>query len=219
MVRRQSPVGIFGGTFDPIHIGHLRSALELAERLSLAEVLMIPSAAPPHRPAPGASAAHRLAMLQRALREVPLLRVEACELHRVGPSYMVDTLIHLRQRYGEQRPLCLLVGGDAFLGLPRWSRWRTLLELAHIVVMRRPGWSLRAADRELQPLLDAHGWGADPVRLQRQPAGVVVTQEVTELGISASAIRALLAAGRSPRFLIPNTVLDYIETHQLYQRD
>jgi nicotinate-nucleotide adenylyltransferase len=208
---------VFGGTFDPIHFGHLRPALELFELLGLERVHMIPSAVPPHRPQPQASAEQRLAMLQRALEGEPALQSDERELVRSGPSYMVDTLASLRREI-DGRPLCLLLGVDAFLDLHRWERWPQLLELAHIVVAHRPGWSLQreALPPALRQGLAGH-WLEAVDGLRRHLAGGVWLQEVTQLAISATDIRARIAAGKSANYLLPASVWQYIQQHNLYR--
>lgn len=214
-----APVGIFGGTFDPIHYGHLRPALELREQLALSEVRFIPASVPPHRGEPVATAQQRLAMLQLALQGCEGMRIDERELQRSGPSYMADTLRSLRDEVGEQ-PLVLLLGLDAFLGLPSWHAWRAIIELAHIAVATRPGWN--NDQLQLHPQL-AQLWrerlSDEVMSLHRTPAGRMVMVEVTPLDISATAIRAQLRQGRSPRFLLPDSVLDYIERNHLYTSD
>ncbi len=211
----QQPLGIFGGTFDPIHLGHLRTAHELLTSLRLAEVRFVPSRLPPHRPPTVAPEALRLRMLEAALEGLPGFRVDGRELLRPGPSFMVDTLTSFRAEVGTQ-PLCLLLGLDAFLGLPAWERWRELPELAHIVVARRPGFNGPVAG---QFPGDAGEFASsrlttDPGDLARSPAGRVLVQDVTQLEISASAIRELVAAGGDPRFLVPESVRDLmVKTH------
>jgi len=202
------PIGLFGGTFDPVHLGHLRSALEILECLDLAEMRFIPSADPPHRPAPNLPADVRLKLLTLALKEQAGFAVETCELTRIGKSYTVDTLIELRQRYGEQ-PLCLILGTDAFLGLPSWSRWQQLTDFAHIVVAKRPGWHV-PDDWEGMPWLGER-MVQQPMLLHEQPSGRIYFQTVTPLDISATMIRSQLAAGRSIRYLVPDSVWQYIE--------
>ena len=209
-------IGIFGGTFDPIHFGHLRPALELQERLGLAQVRLLPCGVPPHRGTPMVAAEHRLAMVARAVAGVPGLTVDDRELRRDGPSYMVDTLQSLRAELGET-PLCLLLGADAFLGLHRWHLWQALPELAHLVIAHRPGWALAPA--AMAPELAALMAGRQvdtAAALAAEPAGRLLLQPVTQLAISSTAIRELIEAGRSPRFLLPETVLEYIEQHTLY---
>jgi nicotinate-nucleotide adenylyltransferase len=208
-------IGIYGGTFDPVHYGHLRTALEVQEALGLAELRLVPCQIPPHRGEPGARPEQRLALLQAALNEAPPgLRIDARELERPGPSYMVDTLASLRGELGAERPLVLIVGLDAFLGLHRWRHWRTLFELAHVAVMRRPGfepeWPPELA-RELERRLTSQA--AD---LSGRPAGLIHCVTVTQLDISASRIRALIASGRSARYLTPDAVLECISRMGLY---
>lgn len=208
-----SALGILGGTFDPVHHGHLRAAVELREQLGLPEVRLVPAARPPHRDAPRASPEHRLAMLERALAGIPGLRVDDRELRREGPSYMVDTLASFRAEE-PGRPLFLIVGQDAANGLDRWHRWRRLFELAHLVIMRRP--DARAEYRAELAAEFAQRETRDPAELLRCPAGGSIALPVTPLGISASAIRRLVATGRSPAFLTPEPVIQYIRREGLY---
>ena len=210
-------LGIFGGTFDPIHFGHLRPAWELREALGLEEVRMIPSALPPHRETPGAGAEHRLAMLRLGLGDAPGLVIDERELDRSGPSYTVDTLNSFRDEFGD-RPLCLLLGTDAFLGLASWHRWRELPELAHIVVAHRPGWTIEkeTLEPELNALFEARRVAA-PAALAERSAGGVWLQPVSQLEIAATTIRELVRAGRDPRFLLPQAVADYIREQGLYR--
>jgi nicotinate-nucleotide adenylyltransferase len=208
------PLAILGGTFDPIHHGHLRVAWEAAEALD-AELRLIPAAVPPHRPQPGAGATQRMAMLEAALAGQDRLRADDRELRRGGASYTIDTLAELRAEIGPMRPLVLLVGADAFAGLSTWHRWRELFDVAHVGVLTRPGhggvfeaelageWFTRRVD------------GADALRAR--PHGAILPIEVTPLDVSATAIRALLAAGRSPRYLLPDAVLALIEREGLYR--
>lgn len=206
-------IGIFGGTFDPIHFGHLRPALELLQALQLQEVRFVPCRQPPHRDVPAASADQRLRMVEAAVRDVDGFRVDTRELHRSGPSYMFDTLRSLRDE-APQTDLCLLLGMDALLGLQHWHRWREILELAHVVGAHRPGWS-PPQDGELAQLLRSHG-ADDVAALRRRRAGSILLHPVTQLEISATAIRTLLAAGRSARFLVPDAVSELIERESIY---
>lgn len=207
-------IGVFGGTFDPVHHGHLRAALELLQDLQLQELRLIPSRVPPHRGAPGASPEQRLAMLRAAVRGQAGFRVDERELRRDGPSYTVDTLHSLRAELGAI-PLCLIVGADAFLGFPTWHRWTELVELAHVVVMRRPGWS---APREgpVAELLQQR-LVQDPARLREQGAGYILVWPVTQLDISASRIREEIRLGKSPRYLLPDAVWDMIQAEGIYR--
>jgi nicotinate-nucleotide adenylyltransferase len=206
-------IGVLGGTFDPVHHGHLRLALEMREALELDQVLLVPAARPPHRSPPVAPATERLAMLLAAVEGVPGLRVDERELDRSGPSYTVDTLRSLRS----ERPgwaLCLLLGMDAFAGLHTWSRWAELPRLAHLGIARRPG-SQEPELPELARLL-TQARVAQPAGLRRGFAGGVAVADVPALDISSTRIRGLLAAGRDPRYLLPAPVLELITRRGLY---
>lgn len=211
-----SLVGVFGGTFDPVHYGHLRSALELVERLHLEQLRLMPSASPPHRAAPYCSAEHRAAMVALAVAGEPRLACDARELERPGKSYTIDSLIELRAELGAQCGLCMVMGCDAVLEIMQWHRWRELLDWAHILVIARPGWAL-PREGEVAQWLDSRRV-ADLGELRRQPAGCIAIEELRPLSISSTEIRELLAAGRSARYLLPEAVLDYIQTHRLYRQ-
>ncbi len=198
------PLAIFGGTFDPVHLGHLRVAWEAAELLD-AEVRLLPARMPPHRPPPRASAEARVALLRAALAGQDRLGLDLRELARPGPSYSVDTLAELRAEHGAQRPLILLLGQDAFAGLPTWERWTQLFDLAHIVVLTRPA-SLPPWPDSLQGQWRQRAVAA-PAALHAAAAGAMFNLRVSALEISASQVRALLAAGREPRYLLPDALL------------
>lgn len=207
-------VGIFGGTFDPVHIGHLRLALELKQQLTLDEMHLLPCYLPPHRPTPGASAAQRVAMLHLALQGCPELQLDTRELQRDKPSYTVDTLIELRSHLGAQVSLSLCMGMDSFNSLDSWYEWQQLIRLAHIVVVERPGFELP----ELGPvaeLVRRHRTNADAIHLA--PAGALVVTAPRLLPVSATEIRAQIQAGQSPQFLVPDSVWRYIGEQQLYR--
>jgi nicotinate-nucleotide adenylyltransferase len=207
------PVGIFGGTFDPIHCGHLRTAFELWQELRLAEVRLLPAGTPPHRDQLYASAAMRLKMVRAAVADQPSFVVDDREVRRTGVSYSVDTLTELRQEY-PGRSLCLLLGMDAFLGLPHWHRWRELLTLAHIVVAHRPGWHAPTSGPLGQVMVE-HGTGS--IRdLHEEPCGRVYVHGGTQLEISSTELRALLVAGRDPRYLVPEEVRQIIFETRCY---
>ena len=211
------PVGVFGGTFNPVHYGHLRSAPELVEHLDLAECRLMPSAQPPHRDAPACSAEHRAAMVELAVRGEPRLVCDRRELERDAPSYTVDSLQEMRGELGAGHSLVLVVGCDALLGLPTWHRWQVLLDLAHIVVLARPGWHLPDTG-------DMGAWLArhrlqDAAALRERPFGGVHVESLRPLDISATEIRRLLKSGKSARYLLPEQVLDYIEANKLYRQD
>lgn len=208
-------MGVFGGTFDPIHFGHLRTAFEMLQALRFGEVRFMPCGSPPHRGTPIASAELRLRMVQVATAGQQGFVVDDRELQRDGPSYSVDTLTALRAEFPLQ-PIGLIIGMDAFLGLPKWHQWREILQLAHIIVAHRPGW--RAPD--IGPLGDlladrgTHRIGD----LHQAKAGHIFIHDVTQLEISSTEIRELVAVGRDPRFLMPDAVRDIIETSGCYRR-
>lgn len=204
-------IGIFGGSFDPIHFGHLRPALEILEALSLDRMLFVPSGRPPHRDAPMASAAHRLAMLKAALADEPRFGIDEREIRRDAPSYTVDTLTELRAGHGEDA-LILVVGLDAFMGFPAWHRWRDIFGLAHVVVAHRPGWRLQT-DGEIAEVLrerqvqDSSGLAGT--------AGKLLLQPVTQLEISSTQVRAAARQGEV-RYLVPEAVRAYIKNSHCY---
>ena len=214
-----SVLGIFGGTFDPIHCGHLELARELREALALSKVRLIPAGDPPHRSAPAVSAAHRLKMVELAVANHPALEVDAREIAREGRSYTVTTLEELREEDGG-RTLALIVGGDAFLGLATWHRWREVFDLAHLVVVARPGVALSG---RLPAELERE-WRRrrcdDTSVIFSQTSGAIIEPRITAHPISASAIRKSLARGSdgivAVRALLPPAVLAYIERNRLY---
>ncbi|SFI86229.1 nicotinate-nucleotide adenylyltransferase [Pseudomonas guineae] len=207
-------IGVLGGTFDPVHIGHLRSAVEVAEVLLLDELRLIPSARPPHRSAPQVSAMDRLAMVELALAGAAVLQVDDRELKRDKPSYSIDTLESLRAELADDDQLLLILGWDAFCGLPGWQRWDELLEHCHILVLQRPDADSEAPEA-LRNLLAARSV-SDPSALSG-PSGQIAFIWQTPLAVSATQIRALLASGKSARFLVPDAVLAYIHAHGLYR--
>ncbi len=217
MSGRDEPLGLLGGTFDPVHYGHLRLAEEAREALDLAGVRWLPAGRPPHRQAPRVAAAHRLEMVRQAVSGNPAFTVDDAETASGEPSYTVTTLERVRAEQGS-RPLVLLMGADAFLGLATWHRWREILALTHIGVAARPGFELspEALPAELAAAC-ADRLGADAGVLGAAPAGCVVQFAMTPLAISASLLRARLAAGLSARYLLPDPVREYIDRHHLYR--
>lgn len=217
---RPAPLAILGGTFDPVHYGHLRAADEVRDALDLCDVRLVPAGDPPHREAPRASARDRVAMLDLAAREFPGLVVDTREIARAGKSYTVDTLRELRaERPGT--PLVLIVGTDAFRGLATWHEWRSLFDLAHIIVVPRPGVDVGAG----LPDALAREWRArhseDARALRSAAAGSIYVQPVTAQPISSTAIRRAIADGNATSVeiagLLPSAVLAYIESHGLYR--
>jgi nicotinate-nucleotide adenylyltransferase len=214
-IQTAGPMGIFGGTFDPIHNGHLRTAFELREALRLAEVRFLPTGNPPHRDKTQATADMRLALVRAAVADQSGFSVDDRETRRGGLSYSVDTLTELRAEF-PQRPLCLLLGMDAFLGLPNWHRWREILELAHVVVAHRPGWKAPTQGPLGEAMVDR---GTGSVRdLHDTAAGRIYVHAVTQLEISSTELRQLIARGRDPRYLVPDSVCKVLRETGWYAR-
>ncbi|MGC2049000.1 MAG: nicotinate-nucleotide adenylyltransferase [Gallionella sp.] len=211
-------IGILGGTFDPIHFGHLRLAEEMLELADLKQIRFIPAGTPPNRDAPQVSAQHRSAMVRLAIADQPAFILDTREVNRTTPCYTVDTLRELRVELGTAQPLCLLMGGDAFLQLHTWHEWEQLFELAHIVVGYRPGFTLVDRIHTATPALRRHYQQrlCATDTLSRQPAGGITELAIPKLEISATLIRSRVAENRSIRYLLPNPVADYIHQHHLY---
>jgi len=212
------PLGIFGGTFDPVHFGHLRLAEESIGHLGLGGVRWIPAGQPPHRGAPQVTAAQRLEMVRRSTAGNARFSVDASEVEAAAPSYTIHTLERLRRELGSTQSLVLLVGADAFAGLASWHRWRDILALAHIAVSHRPGFPVEMASlpEALASEFNARRL-SDVAGLKASASGAIVTFAMTQLAISATQIRKLLANDLSARYLLPDAVLDYIQTNSLYR--
>ncbi|WP_323845225.1 nicotinate-nucleotide adenylyltransferase [Microbulbifer magnicolonia] len=214
-------IALFGGTFDPVHFGHLRMALELRQALGFDEMRLVPSHQPHHRQTPGVSAEHRRQMLALALEGCNELQLDERELDRPGPTFTVDTLEALRGELGDEVSISFCMGLDSLLTLPSWHRWERLLQLAHLVVVTRPGWKLPQRDSggahgEVADILARHG--GKKADIHAESRGRLVVREQTLLPISATHIRHLIGSGQSPRFLLPAAVLQYIEDNQLYRQ-
>ncbi len=215
-----APLGIFGGTFDPLHIGHLRLAIEAREALRLGEVRFVPAGNPPLRGAPGTPAVDRLAMVRQALAGQAGFGVDDAEVLAATdgkPSYTIDSLERLRREAGPDRPLVLLLGADAFARLDAWHRWRELFGLAHIAVATRAGHELQVGTGEAPLDLEFRARVGDAVEIAAKAAGCIVPFAITALEVSASAIRERLHRRGDIRHLVPPAVLDYIESRQLYR--
>ena len=214
-----SPLGVFGGTFDPVHHGHLRLAEEAADSLGLARVRWIPAGQPTAREQPRASAAQRLAMVARAIAGNARFEVDSAEVDAARPSYTVPTLERLRAEAvcGGERPLVLLVGADAFSGMAGWHLWPQIFELAHVAVAHRPGFPVDPALLpEALATIYRQRHCAEAAALAAAPAGTIVSFAMTQLDISATKIRRLLSKGASARYLLPDALLAYIQDHHLY---
>lgn len=210
-----------GGTYDPVHIGHLRMALELSE-LFQADVHLLPCFEPVHRAEPGATSAQRLEMLNLATENEPTLIVDPREVLRKGPSYTVDSLRDIREQYGPDESVVLVLGTDAFNGLPGWHQWLEITKLAHIIVLTRPGWAL-STSLELGDLIKAcrldHVSPTEKQRLEGlfdKAAGYIVPLALSALDISSSKVRNTILNGHSAHYLVPDLVRHYICDNQLY---
>ncbi len=204
---------ILGGTFDPVHFGHLRPALDVQQALAIDCLHLLPCRIPPHRQMPQLADRQRLELLQLAIAGEPGLAIDDRELHREGPSYMVDTLLSLRAEIGDQ-PLCLALGMDALDGLDSWHRWEEIFGLCHLVVMQRPGNRWPQAGVLAQRVNQARVEGRED--LSTRPAGGVLGVPVTQMAVSSTQIRTLLGSGRSARYLMPDAVLERIMQENWY---
>jgi len=209
-------VGILGGTFNPIHYGHLRMAQELADALSLDEVRFIPSANPPHKDDVVVSAEHRAKMVELAIADNPLFTLDRCELERDGHSYTIDTLIELHESLSGDTALCLMMGSDAFVKFNTWHRWQSILDYAHIILVQRP--STQPQEKlpsEVEVLLRDHYTDLHD-DLMHENAGFITMQPISAQDISSTRVRKLLGNGKSARYLVLDQVISYIEEQQLY---
>ncbi len=207
----QERTGIFGGTFDPVHFGHLRPALELKRQLSLSSVRLLPCHRPSHRGTPGATTAQRIEMLSLAIEGCEGLVIDTRESERDAPSYTFDTLSSFREE-SPDASLLFFMGMDAFAGFTGWHRWEDILNLAHLVVIERPGSQVSGAEERL--LMQRQ---APNVSSLTDTAGSIIVQSVSQSDISATRIRSLVHDGDDIRYLVPETVRDYILDNGLYR--
>ena len=214
-----SLTGIYGGTFDPIHYGHLRIGEELTGTLQLNRLYFLPAGHPRLRNIPVVTGEHRLAMLREAIHGNAGFLLDDREIKRSGETYSVESLREIRQECGKNERICFIMGVDAFVKLPDWYRWRELFELCHLVVVGRPGYALitdqSCLSSELSEVL--RNRRADRVDdLKNTPSGLIFITSTTLLDISSTKIRALITSGGSARYLLPDSVLNYISAHGLY---
>lgn len=215
-------IGILGGTFNPIHYGHLRMAQEIAEALKLNEVRFIPSANPPHKALPTVSADSRAEMVQLAIADNPLFKLDTRELNRSGASYTIDTLVSLRSEINPEQnsktAFCLIMGTDAFVKFNTWHRWQEILSYCHIILVQRS-----VESSEQQPLADELAqllqnlYTENVSDLSSQEAGFIHMQNITSLSISSTMIRSAFRLKRIPRYLTPPSIIEYIEENQFYK--
>ncbi|OGT34947.1 MAG: hypothetical protein A3F11_06245 [Gammaproteobacteria bacterium RIFCSPHIGHO2_12_FULL_37_14] len=213
MHQAHQAIGILGGTFDPIHFGHLRLALELREFLDLAKIHIIPCYQPVHRKLPVASPAQRLAMLECAVAGEPALYADPREIQHGVPSYMIDTILEMRNEM-PHTPLCLLLGIDAFLGFTSWHRWQDILDHAHLVIAHRPQYQLPSTGMIADLLKER--LHSEIITIHDTLGGRMIVRPITSLEISATDIRKQIAMGRNPRYLLPDNVYNYIKQHGIY---
>jgi nicotinate-nucleotide adenylyltransferase len=215
---KPAPIGILGGTFDPIHYGHLRLAEEMLELAGLQQIRFIPTGNPPHRDTPRVSAQHRSAMVKLAIADQPGFVLDEREVKRTDKCFTVHTLRELRTELGSTQSMCLLMGGDAFLQLHTWHEWEEILDLAHIVVGYRPGFTLEKRIHSATAGLQQHYQKrlCDVNYLSQQAAGGIAELAIPKLEISATLIRSRVAENRTIRYLLPATVVNYIYQHHLY---
>ena len=213
---RPTACGILGGTFDPVHLGHVALAEAALSQLPLDEVLWLPSGSPGHRGAPVAGTRHRLAMLELVTAGRAQFRIDASELASGEPTYTVHTLARLRAQLGGEQPLVLLLGSDSFLSLPTWLRWRELFALTHFAVASRPGHFLGSSGTAPELAAEIGARSAQPEQLARSAAGRIASFDMPPMDISASAVRAGFASGQDMRHLLPASVLAYIQSQHLY---
>ena len=207
------PIGVFGGTFDPIHYGHLRTAFELLQTLNFEEIRFMPCGKPPHRDQAYANAEFRFQMVAAAIEGQHGFVIDDRELSRKGPSYSVDSLNTLRTDF-PLRSIALIIGMDAFIDLPKWHQWQEILQLSHIVVAHRPGWRLPDMG-PLGELLTTRGTHKVD-DLHEAKSGHIYIHDVTQLEISSSEIRELISLDRIPRFLMPDSVCEIIKKTRCY---
>ncbi|MCK8363976.1 nicotinate-nucleotide adenylyltransferase [Erwinia amylovora] len=207
---------LFGGTFDPIHYGHLRPVEAMATVAGLQKVTLLPNNVPPHRPQPEATAAQRAEMVRLAIAGNPLFDLDLREMQRETPSYTIDTLAAVRAERGEHQPLAFIIGQDSLLTLDQWHRWQDILLLCHLLVCQRPGYCSAMETKKLQRWLDSHQTHS-PGDLQRNPAGKVFLAHTPLVAISATEIRARHHRGESDAGLLPPAVSAYIDRERLYR--
>ena len=208
---------LFGGTFDPIHYGHLRPVEALAKQVGLKKVILLPNHVPPHRPQPEANPTQRLDMVRLAIQNNPLFTIDTRELERDTPSYTIDTLTGLRQEMGPEQPLAFIIGQDSLLSINTWNGWEQLLDNCHLLVCSRPGYATTFNDPHMQMWLEKHRT-SDPNQLSRTPNGTIFLADTPLIDISATQIRQSLSDGNLCTELIPDAVIQYIQQQHLYQK-
>lgn len=215
-------IGIFGGSFDPPHFGHIKSALALLEFFPFEQVSFVPCQLSPHKNIVHAGAEHRVRMLKLICKGVSELKVDTRELNRPPPSYTIDTLIELRKELGEQVPLVLILGADAYLNFCQWRQYEEILSNCHLMVLQRPGYELSVIEQMPEHKCEKEFLGQylteDIKNLQTRPAGQIYINELEKINISSSEIREMIAAGEQPKYVIPGVIWNYINRNKLYTK-
>jgi nicotinate-nucleotide adenylyltransferase len=212
-------VGIFGGTFDPIHYGHLRVAEEIVETVGLQKMYFVPAGMPRLRHSPVASPQHRVEIVRLAIQKNPDFVLDGREIYRDGVSYSIDTVREFKQEFGEEIRLCLVLGADAFIKLPEWNNWKELFNLCHFIVSTRPGYTFTLIKELLSKELReecSQRWVSNTETLKKETSGLIFIASTTMLDISATSIRAHIAVGRNVRHLVPSVTVNYISKNKLY---
>lgn len=212
---QDSSLAIYGGTFDPVHFGHLRSASEARETLQVQQLKLVPASVPPHHKVPTATPEQRIQMLRLATKDLGYLQIDDREILREGKSFTVDTLASIRGEIGPDVPLSLLLGADTYALLHEWRCWESLGDLAHLVIMERPGSQDQLPGPEVVSWSDKR-WVSDPLYLRRQASGLMCRLRLTQMDISATRIRELVRRGGNIDYLLPNEVINYITEHRIY---
>ncbi|MBI6191543.1 nicotinate-nucleotide adenylyltransferase [Providencia rettgeri] len=215
--KQHNLLALFGGTFDPIHFGHLRPVQALAQQVGLEKVILLPNHVPPHRPQPEATPSQRLEMVKLAIQNAPLFAIDTRELEKNSPSYTIETLVELRQEIGPEKPLAFIIGQDSLLSINKWYGWERILDNCHLLVCSRPGYATQFADSKMQNWLLEHQT-TDPIVLNQVANGYIFIGDTPLVNISATEIREKLNSGDSCHDLIPDAVLQYIHQHHLYQQ-
>lgn len=216
MVDMNQLQALFGGTFDPIHYGHLKPVEALANQIGLTRVIIMPNNVPPHRPQPEATSEQRKQMVQRAISDKPLFSLDERELKRETPSYTAQTLQEWREEQGTARPLAFIIGQDSLLNFPTWHQYETILHNSHLIVCRRPGYPLAMREEKDQLWLETH-LTHNANDLHTLPCGKIYLAETPWFNISATLIRDRLKNGENCDDLLPTSVLAYINQHGLYR--
>lgn len=214
MNSHKAAIGFLGGTFDPIHFGHLRPALEIQQALNLVNLYLMPNYTSPHKSKSLASSQQRIDMLTLAIQNTPDLQIDTQELLRECPSYTANTVKLLRQQH-PQTPLCFIMGMDSLINFDTWYQYQDILTYCHLVISHRPGWD-PIFNNTINDLLKKHQTN-DPKHLHQKLAGHIYFQSTTQLAISSSEIRAQIAAKQPIDFLTPRAVSEYIELEQCYR--